>query len=233
MDGKRNEKYLKSVVRFAGDDLENYRAGDWLNAREDLLALLGWTPDMEPIDRGPALCLTKELDQILNVSEDDLRVLHGDIYSILDSFVGPLPLNSTRFVRLGSGVDVKVRYSPDKKRSGANLTIMGDFRDLVLHQFVSHLIADGGARVIRCLGCDKIFYKHGKQEYCSRTCTNRVMVRRKRKKDEEKLRATDKDYRKKKAAEERKKLREVKAKLAPFGIRLEEEKKKQRRKRTK
>src|SRR5262249_19706306 len=65
------------------------------------------------------------------------------------------------------------------------ITARGKTRDCILGRLIEILRRANPKPFMRCPQCRQIFYRKGKQIFCSRTCTNREMTQRMRKREAE------------------------------------------------
>jgi hypothetical protein len=184
MEKSWTDKHIEFIVRFAADDLNHdYRVGDWSNLREDIDAFL--VPD--PAPEYGRVAETFSPDQKM-LSDEQLREIQEDVREILEFFVAP-----SDGTRPGRYVRVNLSYIAHRFSDEAARVTMarGPKRDCVLGLLLRLLQQGRTAPITRCPApsagknttCGKIFYRKGKQKYCSRLCTNRQMSRTKREKD--------------------------------------------------
>jgi hypothetical protein len=188
------DERIQWAIRFAGTNLKNNRAGDWLNLRDDLNRFLGAgaqddinvalsatayisaSPDQEGISGVPA-------------SEDEIVAIQSDVRQALAWFSGPPVRNSNRpgppLKKLRMNLEYivhRVRVK-EPKVTFSEAVANGPLRDCVLAVLLHLLLMKPGSPVELCPECEKVFYRQGKQLFCSRTCTNRAMIKRKRARD--------------------------------------------------
>ncbi len=120
-------------------------------------------------------------DMIRTLQEDTQRTLKTVLHTRFD--VSDLPDNSPRSIPM-RGIDVHVRMSLANldcfapAAQGNMLVIQGPPRDAFLFILYRLLNQEPIDRIQRCPGCATLFYRIGKQKYCSHTCANRAGVRR-------------------------------------------------------
>jgi hypothetical protein len=182
---KTDAERLQFVIRFAQMDLDTLRAGDWLNLREDCMAFLGievhggLTAIQTPEESGRIVALPLHAPLPTEFAVEDCIALQADTRRILDEWVGPAPGEQGML----SPHDIHVLYTVTRTRSqtGASwvswLQVQGTTRELFLI-ILLHLLGRESMDAIRhCPECGTIFYRVGKQQYCSRPCSNRANVR--------------------------------------------------------
>ena len=73
----------------------------------------------------------------------------------------------------------------------------GKTRDCILGRLIEILKTANPEPFVRCPQCQQIFYRKGKQIFCSRTCTNREMTERMRKREAEAMETRTRNTKKK------------------------------------
>jgi len=180
---------LQFVVEFAQMDLTTFRAGDWLNLREDLgLCLAGpWAGldvarDPLPLagDGDDILVRVTEPPLLATYPESRVQRLQAETYTILNDMV--LATRESRTTQLPS-IPLQIAMTIPSlddlvTASGQQLLIVeGVLRDVFLY-LVMFLVQRGGGKYLgRCPECQTIFYRNRNQDYCSRSCVNRVSQR--------------------------------------------------------
>ena len=189
---KTDAERLQFVIRFAQMDLDTLRPGDWLNLRDDLGSFLtgslygqeyyaGDTPmgrDVEVRPMDPPFPYEYPEDAFRELQEETRHILRTMVVAPRagHSVWAPIPLQ----VQLATpSLDGLI------PATGQHLLIAeGATRDMFL-LLVFVLLARGSTvRILRCPECSTIFYRVGKQLYCSRTCSNRANVRTWRQREE-------------------------------------------------
>ena len=167
---------IRFAVTFAQHDLDQYRAGDWLNLRDDLKAFLGYGPHAVKGtlgDRGGGIIATPlEPPLPQDMSEADLKALQAEVRSLLGPLADYQALDRGRTGPI-AGVfhtfPINVRYG----FPGRIITAQGRTRDVTLLVLI-HLLSRGDVSLIRrCPEDGRLFYRIRRQEYCSRACVNR------------------------------------------------------------
>ena len=176
-----NEKQIEFAIKFCGDNLDRYRAGDWLNLREDLKSFLGFLGATKPHNDAPmkiGFFMPGSAPLFDEMTEDDLRAIQTDARLILDMFIEPAQGITIR-QRMPT-VKITLDYASMRMFGHPFVTRHGATRDCVLGLLLRLIEHEKTTPVVRCPQCGMIFYRRGKQIFCGRTCTNRAMVQRKR-----------------------------------------------------
>jgi hypothetical protein len=183
---------LQFVIRFAQMDLESLRAGDWLNLREDCMAFLGIEVQggmigiQLPRDSGGIIGLPLNSPFPTELSVEDFKGLQSDTRRILDEWVGPDKGEQGTY----EGIVIQARHTVTRTRRDVGspwiswLQVVGATRDIFCLVLFHLLRQESMDAVRRCSECRTIFYRVGKQQYCSRTCSNRANVRTWRQREE-------------------------------------------------
>jgi hypothetical protein len=191
------EERIGFAVRFATTNLGQNREGDWLNLRDDLNQFLGAGPDDEinvKLSKGVYITADPDTEGISGVaaSEADVRAIQADVQQLLTGFAGPARTTG-RFPKGLKAVPIALDYRvarirhPERRQNGSSVVVAsGNLRDCVLAVLLHLLVQQPGSPVELCPECQKVFYRQGKQVFCSRQCTNRAMTKRKRERDREK-----------------------------------------------
>jgi hypothetical protein len=171
---------LQFVIRFAQMDLDTLRPGDWLNLKDDV----GWFltgsvfghnyPDDEPVG-GDMEIRPLDPPYLEDYPQEAFRVLQEETLHILKYMIiergawAPIPIQ----IRLAApSLDGLIPVT------GQHLLIAeGPTRDAFLLRMLMLMARHPTNRIRRCPECDAIFYRVGKQQYCSRVCVNRATVR--------------------------------------------------------
>ena len=178
---------LQFLIRFAQLDLDALRPGDWLNLRDDLGGFLTGSvygryyadlADYEPMG-GDIEIRPFDPPSPLEYPEEAFRDLQKETLHILESMVLE--------ARAGRGtwapIPVQIRFAAPSLDglvpvAGQHLLIAeGSTRDAFLLRVFTLLLRHPTNRIRRCPECDRIFYRVGKQQYCTRVCVNRATVR--------------------------------------------------------
>jgi hypothetical protein len=173
------------VLHFAQLDLDALRPSGWLKLREDLAWFLtgsvagrvyyaGDTPLPGDIEIRPF-----EPPSPLEYPEEAFRALQHEIIPLVQSMVG------AAHPGMGAGPRLPfqaVLCAPSLDglipETGQHLLIVeGSTRDAFILRVFALMVRDSTTRLRRCPECNVIFYRMGKQQYCSRPCVNRATVR--------------------------------------------------------
>ena len=189
---KIDAERLQFVIRFAQMDLDTLRPWAWLKLRDDLGAFLTgslygqeYYADDTPIG-GDVEVRPMEPPYPDEYPEDAFRELQEETRHILQTMV--VHPRAERSVWAPISIQAQLaapRLDGLIPAIGQHLLIAeGTTRDMFL-LLVFLLLARGStARILRCPECSTIFYRVGKQLYCSRTCSNRANVRTWRQREE-------------------------------------------------
>lgn len=205
-------RWLQSVIEFVNMDLDQLRAGDWLNLQEDLVRLAGFQRRYTFEDTAMATqafgaspwpvsrrwSTTAPRDLIPQLQAEVQQYFRGVIelqtyYEQLFSRAVADPLPELPEVAIPeTRVKLWPYWWPEREDSptGVSQLIDGTLRDLLLWRLAFVLACDA-SHVRRCPECRTIFYRVRKQLYCSRRCTNRANMREWRKTPEGKARESD------------------------------------------
>ena len=169
------DKWAEFVVRFATDNLGRYRPGDWMNLRQDFQAFLeaGNFHSETPME---------------DFTETQFRSLQGEMLGVLESYVGrdtagrivETPEGKMKVwakTRFETPISITLRHTIDPGEH----RVLGNTRDAIIGRFIEILRATDSNLIMRCPQCHRIFYRKGKQVFCSHKCTNREMAQRMRK----------------------------------------------------
>ena len=175
---------LRFLVRFAQIELETLRAGDWLNLQEELRDCL--LPLKESFHPGGLYVVPTDPPLPEEYSRADFRKLQGEIREILT-----MVIDSRADNRIWRRIPIHVRlaapqvpWPKDGQRGRHILLAQGTVRDVVLLVLWTLLGKTNTAHLVRCPECETIFFQRTNQDYCSRTCVNRVSQRRWRERQE-------------------------------------------------
>jgi hypothetical protein len=175
---------LQFLVRFAQLDLDTLRAGDWMNLREDLGwyltgSLLGHRYDAGDVPVGGDMEI-RPFDPPLpfEYPEDAFRALQREALGILTTLVkGKKPEGWEPTPPQFSRAEV---ISLDGLAADAGQALMlyeGPTFDAFVFRTQMLVIHNSTPYLRSCPECERIFYRVGKQQYCSRPCVNRATVR--------------------------------------------------------
>jgi len=167
------------MVRFASEDLKNYREGHWLLLREDLE---GFLTRPENDDRG-AVAIPEKMPVLTN---DEIQWIQSHVKDFLRGVVERPEPNERDGWILKPGVNAHFPLREITCSSWETLgrvTVRGGYKDCVLFVVASLLSDPQAQNIVSCPECRNVFMREGKQIFCSRRCTNRAMVKRKREKD--------------------------------------------------
>jgi hypothetical protein len=188
---KTDAERLQFAIHFAQTDLDTLRAGDWLNLREDSMAFLGIEVQgggigiQIPRDSRGIIAMPLNSPLPTEFTVEDFKVLQAHTRRILDEWVGPAQGEQGML----SPHAIPALYTVTRiRRADASwvsyLQVQGDTRELFL-LVLFHLLHQASTHYVRrCPECGTIFYRVGKQQYCSRPCVNRANVRNWRQRDE-------------------------------------------------
>jgi hypothetical protein len=175
------DERVQFAIRFARANLAHYRAGDWMNLRDDLERFLGVKVNQTELVADMAFTTAIPCEDIDRLPEQKLAALQKDVSRVLQSFAG----GSTDWV------PINLQYGPRRirlnsvKDEAVIVSATGAVRDCVLEILLHILRGNPTASVEICPECRTIFYCTGKMKFCGRTCTNRAMMKAKRKRDQE------------------------------------------------
>jgi hypothetical protein len=170
---------LQFVVRFVQLDLDTLRPGDWLNLQWELRDFLLPTHQ----DLGVRGLHTFPVDPPVpeEYSRADFRALQAEARELL-----AMVIDSRDDARIWRRIPIDhiriaaphVLGPPDRKQGRHFLCVQGPTRDMFLLRLLFLLCELNTAVLLRCPECNTIFLRKRNQEYCSRTCVNRVSQRR-------------------------------------------------------
>ena len=174
---------LRFAVELANTDLERFRAGDWLNCREELgeflLAKAGAAASFQ--DLGGILAQPIEPPFPHDFPEEAFRVLQTDVRDVLRATaLGVRAVNqrgaSLRALKTKAVPTLKLAVLP--LPTHGQISASGSVRDTFL--LILFFLLAQRPRIIReCPepNCRTLFVKQGKQKYCARLCASRASVR--------------------------------------------------------
>lgn len=175
---------LRFVVRFAQMDLERLRPGDWLNLQWELRDFL--QPLHEDLAPGGLYVCPTDTPLPEEYSREDFRALQAETRDILAMVVASRDDN-----RVWQRTPIQIRIGapqvpwPADRNPGRHLLVaQGATRDMFLLLLWTLLGKSNTASLLSCPECGTIFFRKRNQEYCSRTCVNRVSQRRWRERQE-------------------------------------------------
>lgn len=173
---------LQFAVLFSQLDLKVLRPGDWMNLRDDLLSFLVCKQGLRfPLHLTGGFIFTP-LEHPLpqDYSENDFIELQVDVRKLFEvpGVVMP-PIKIEGGPRAATGrPPIHGRFDIIES-FGLHLPhFIGSTRACFLLMLQILLYSEREDRIFRCPECEKIFFRIKKQKYCSRTCVNRVAVRK-------------------------------------------------------
>ena len=179
---KTDAERLQFVIRFAQMDLDTLRPGDWLNLRDDLGSFLTgslygheYYAGDTPIGGDVEVC-PMDPPYPLEYPEDAFRELQQETRYILRTMV----VDSRAGHSVWDPISLQARLATPSldgliPATGQHLLIAeGATRDMFLLLLFVLLARGSTARILHCPDCSTIFYRVGKQLYCSRTCSNQT-----------------------------------------------------------
>jgi len=187
---------VEFAIRFAQMDLDTLRPGDWLNLRDDFaLFLVCKAGQRRPLaQRGEIMTMPLAHPLPSEFSEDDFRALQMEVRVIVQSLVHEGLLSAPM-------TEIHGYFFLFRPSTGdwSVLTAQGATRDMCLVTLLFLLNQESLDRIRRCPECGTIFYRIQKQQYCSRSCTNRANVRTWRQREEVKSQEQEKAHERYKA----------------------------------
>ena len=165
-------------------DLDTARPGDWLNLRDDLAAFFGQIGQPAAVEIHPGDLLARPSPPPEHMSDKAVRRLQTATRKFLESVADmqaetrmPVKerLAAPSFVGLGPGFQTTSKKSAFITGGGLAFVIDGDPFDLFLELLFALLFRAGSVSPIwRCPECDALFFKAGKQRYCSSGCVRKA-----------------------------------------------------------
>ena len=168
---------LQFIIRFAQMDLDALRPGDWLNLRDDLTAFLSMAGPSAGIvipyvyPPGPQDFPEAGFRALQAAVLDVLRCLLDNRAGISDA----IPIRIHAFYILVGAPSPPLPGEPPMDHNVLGMT--GTTWDCCMLVLLHLLARERTNQIVRCPECRTIFYRVGKQKYCSRTCSNRTNVR--------------------------------------------------------
>lgn len=179
---KQVQQRVQLMLDFAQKDLDQLRAGDWLNLREDLeVFILGKRADAQvpwglPVSDTARIRTAPLLQPSLDeMTPKAVQALQAEVRSFFDSWI-PQNKRIREETRLG---EASVQTGPVRvvfERRGV-VTVMGPAREAILLPLGFLLWQLPPDALSRCPECAAIFFRTRKQRYCTRRCVNRVNQR--------------------------------------------------------
>jgi hypothetical protein len=183
---------LPFAIRFANLDLEGLRRGDWFNLFDDVTDFVGFRTgrtleEARRQARGVGVSPWPVSGNFsAKINQGTIQILQADVRQLLNGLMDlHEELDATQRGQRPEREappqvpEIHVRYwlywQRDQDEDAA-LFHDGSLRDLFLSTLV-FLLARDVAHVRRCPECQTIFYRVRKQQYCTRTCTNRANMR--------------------------------------------------------
>jgi hypothetical protein len=168
MDNEPRLRFLLSLIRT---DLDSLSEREWRALHKDLQGYL--IGPKQRVDRVAVAAVAQQGSEDL---EKECRRIQVDVRLALEQLV--------RERARGAGkASVPVLYGPITVglRSAADRAaplILAGLRDAVLLVMYFVLTAEPSLRIRQCPECKNLFYRVGKQRYCSSQCTGRAVKRR-------------------------------------------------------
>ena len=177
---------LQFVVRFVQMDLATLQPGEWGDLRHDLYTFF-WGKPGEELPRfslGHVMITPLGLPPPQDFPEGNFRDLQAETRYILYGMLGLRDWRASsdpgHFRQKPGPIVAQYGLLPLDTSGipGRNiLHATGATRDMFLLALFFLLGHEPTERILRCPECSTIFYRIRKQQYCSRTCTNRANVR--------------------------------------------------------
>jgi hypothetical protein len=174
---------LRWLVRFALMHLDGLRLGDWLNLQEDMVRFLQSSEARasSEISLPQKFGIIADLPKTLSTFQEAMREVQPTIHRILDTVAVDLDAHGAIDVNCFTRIEAIPLLEGEFVFSPGFRGVRGTFKAVLLWH-VQNLIMDSPfEKVVHCRECRTIFYRVRQQEYCSRTCVNRVQQRRLRK----------------------------------------------------
>ncbi|MBW1963416.1 MAG: hypothetical protein JRJ04_18415 [Deltaproteobacteria bacterium] len=181
---------LKFAVEFTWMDLDQLRPGDWLNLRDDLKGFLG-SPLDSAFYRREAYGILCECADLENLGREDIRELQSKLKTALGQIAKARVEIDEDSVRIGTGLTQNVPIpsvslravshpkSPFVDRDASVVVIAeGTLQDVFMLKTFMLLSFRGPERIKLCPECGRVFYKIGKQKYCTPQCVSRTTTRK-------------------------------------------------------
>lgn len=160
---------LQFAIRFAQMDLGRLRVGDWINLKEDMQNFLSRAGPLQPFDVKVFLALPST--PAADLSKEDCQAIQHKMLDMLEKLVDKRGGHKVAPTVKGDGLTFNLLPGPVPVVQGPASSELFGF---VLFYLIAQ---EAKGRVLRCPECQTIFYRHRKQKYCSRTCTNRANVK--------------------------------------------------------
>jgi hypothetical protein len=166
------------AIWFAQLNLATLWTQNWLSLQTELRDFLNSThKDLEP---GGLFVNPSEPPVPEEFSRENFRALQADTQAVLQAVIqsrtDPTGINLTPMQLQFATVPARPRETTGPERQV--LVAEGTTRDVFLLRLwvlLGHVNTTG---LLRCRECGAIFYRQRNQEYCGRTCVNRVSQRR-------------------------------------------------------
>ncbi len=182
------DQRIEFLLRFAQDDLDAYRPGDWLNLRDDSQRFLrvdrvshgdlfieGVLPEHHQSD------LIAEGLSLEEYPEEAFRALRIDVKNLLHQVAIGAGDGSVTFSKY---VPVSVNLRLARVQTGPEnhcvlIGASGPVRDAFLLMAMFLLTRQPFRPIARCPECGKIFHRRDKrQRFCERRCANLAATKR-------------------------------------------------------
>ena len=197
---------VKFALRFAGDDLNSFRPGDWLNLRDDASQFFGIegvsqliVDTTESANRAKAQMLKENRGKPLapgrlprpmkgtGVTYSQSALALDDTHAVLGAPMGKLPWDyePADWLHLQADVNKVLHGEPVELSAlrfalvggGAVLYTSGQTHDVFLAVLLLLLARQGGENIAQCPQCAKVFWREmRRQKFCSRRCANLASV---------------------------------------------------------
>jgi hypothetical protein len=157
---------LRFAVRFAGEKLDRYNTAEWARLRDDLNRFLHDAPGV-----GGITVLATKGPLLEHYTTDGFRALQRDTKTLLQ---GLTLKGSFGGASIGS---ITASWMTMRFGSATVPLATSTVRDAFLLLLLFLLSQTSYSNVQSCPECKRLFWRVGRQLYCSRTCVNRVNVR--------------------------------------------------------
>jgi hypothetical protein len=176
------QERIRLMLDFAGMELDQLRAGDWMNLREDLLAFIMGIRQEGPVamtmpvwDTGGVLAVPLTHPMPQELTPEEFQALQAEVRSCLQSMI--LPADMVRQTPTAGMAVIETEKPKFVFHGSGLLQVIGSTREAVLVTLgllINKLPPD---TLLRCPECATIFFRNRSQRYCSRRCVNRVNQR--------------------------------------------------------
>jgi hypothetical protein len=167
---------LRFAIQFAQSDLNRMRRGDLINLKEDMQEFICPAARVSFSELRGVMAFVSGNRLIDKLSLDECMAIQTEMKGILDVWVraqsNPEGGSAAPSVKI-EGDEIILGFVPGSRC----LTVAGPPSPHLFGIILNFLLWNEPAnRILRCPVCEKIFYRNRKQQYCSRTCTNRANV---------------------------------------------------------